>query len=170
MISKASLIFPLVWLLTGVKHIYPHLLYWPHQVRTCWWETVTEPDGPSWSFMFPAFSLLSFKSPNKGCPAYSWAVPLDFLPLYDPVQAFTGTWTGPPEAQSIGFLCPLAPSSCKVSFPLSVLVVSEANWGTMSFSDCLDPNKRSFLLLLNLPSQFSFPVFPKKQRPETSKF
>lgn len=69
-----------------------------------------------------------------------------------------------------GFLCPSAPSSCKVSFPLSVLVVLEANWGTMSFSDCLDPNKRSFLLLLNLPSQFSFPVFPKKQRPETSKF
>ena len=32
----------------------------------------------------------------------------------------------------------------------------------MSFSDCLDPDKRSFLLLLNLPSQYSFPVFPKK--------
>lgn len=30
--------------------------------------TVTEPDGPSWSFLLQAFSLPDFTSPDKGWP------------------------------------------------------------------------------------------------------
>ena len=100
----------------------------------------------------------------------AWTGPLEFLPLQDPVQALTGTWIGPSEAQSIGFLCPLTPRLI-TSHPLYLLWCSwRLTEGYRASRVWTGPWHGVFFLLLNLPPQFRWPLLPKMHRPETFVF
>lgn len=101
----------------------------------------------------------------------AWAGPLEFLPLQDPVQPLTGTWTGPPEAQSIGFLCPLTPRLI-ASHPLYLLWCSwRLTEGDRASLSGLDPDMGPFSCFSICHHSFDYPYFPKciGQRPLRSK-
>lgn len=108
---------------------------------------------------FKHFPSSVLKVQTKAVPDLGWSPRISLPKGPSPVSC--SCWTGVPDDPSTGFLCPLILSH-KALLTLSLSVWLDTNWGIMSFSDCLDPDKRS----LSLASQVATIVLPPPSFPK----